>query len=316
MIDSIPRISIFIITYNQEDLIGRALDSLISQKDYIYEICVSDDCSKDNTWQVLQDYQGRYSELIKIHRNDPNVGIFANFEQVWTMPTGDMVYGMAGDDEAGPGWFKKVVEYIEENKIDYKNELFCIYGNSKVVYPNGDSYIGHNSAVGKYPNALRLALRDIITNRSACYSIKVLWKYDKVSQGKSHIAETAQDRMLQLYSEKNYYINSVGHIYYGRIGVSVHINEETFKERLKIWPYAESYLESKGVVFSRLDKNYGKYHTAWKIFRHKHSLRNFFRLLWYYIISRDFSLPAGDALKIYIFAILRRLPHKKQLSFK
>ena len=65
MIEGIPRISVLVITYKQQDIVGRTLDSLLAQKDYLYEICLSDDCSPDNTWQVLLNYQKQYPDLIK-----------------------------------------------------------------------------------------------------------------------------------------------------------------------------------------------------------------------------------------------------------
>ncbi|MBQ0090650.1 MAG: glycosyltransferase, partial [Prevotellaceae bacterium] len=63
MIEGIPRLSVLIITYKQEELIKRAIYSLLAKKDYIYEICVSDDCSPDGTWEVLQEYDRLYPGL-------------------------------------------------------------------------------------------------------------------------------------------------------------------------------------------------------------------------------------------------------------
>lgn len=318
MIKEIPRISVLIICYKQEQLIGRALNSLLSQKDYLYEICVSDDCSPDNTWEVLKDYQNRYPDLIKLHRNEPNVGIFENFEQSWTMPTGDVIYQLSGDDEAEEGWFKKVVEYILNNGIDYKNDLFCIYGDFKVLYPNGDTKIAHHSAIQKYPNdALRLALRGIIGNRGSCFSINVLNKFDKVSQGRSHIAEMAQDRMLQLYSEHNYYIPHVGNIYHSYVGISTQMNEEILRERSKIRPYAEDYLESRGVKIASTDKFFGKYIALLFRFRVHPTFSSFVKIVYYFIKSLDRRMSfAGEGLRDWRFAIMRRLPHNKPIYFK
>ena len=108
MLEGIPKLSIMVITYNQEKVVGRTMDSLIQQRDYVYEICVSDDCSTDRTWEILQEYKNRYPDLIKIHRQEHNVGIFENTEYQWTMPTGDMVNGIAGDDTTPNGWYKSV----------------------------------------------------------------------------------------------------------------------------------------------------------------------------------------------------------------
>ena len=104
MIDGIPKISVLVITYNQEDVIRRAIDSLLVQKDYIYEICVSDDCSKDRTWNILKEYSEKYPGLFVLNRNNPNIGIFENIEKTWTMPTGEIIYQLSGDDACGEGW--------------------------------------------------------------------------------------------------------------------------------------------------------------------------------------------------------------------
>ena len=201
MIEGIPKISVLVITYKQEDIVGRTLDSLISQRDYLYEICISDDCSPDGTWDVLQDYQKRYPDLIKLHRQDPNVGIFENTEYSWTMPTGDIINEIAGDDTTPEGWYKAVIDYIIKKNIDYKNELFCVYGDFAAIYPNGDSMLFRQNAVLKKPNdALRMAIRGIIGGRGCCYSVKILHKFEKVSQGRSHIAEMFVSTQL-LYSK-------------------------------------------------------------------------------------------------------------------
>lgn len=313
MIEGIPRISVYIITYNQENVIERTLASILNQQDYVYEICVSDDCSTDRTWEILNKYSQKYPGLFKLNRNEPNLGIFENTEKVWTMPTGDIVHDLAGDDCVGDGWFRTVVEFIKTNSIDYKNELFCIYGDFKALYPNGDSIVFSQNAIAKRPNdALRLALRGIIGGRSCCYSIKILKKFNKVSQGRSHIVETLQDRQLQIHSEKNYYIPFVGNVYNAGIGVSTHIqDDETFQERLNIFPYALKYLEENGIVLPKVDYNFCKFNIAKKRFRKKHSFLNLIKVCFYYITSYDRTLPHGNSFTHLLFALKRRFFHRK-----
>ena len=316
MIDGIPRLSVLIITYKQEELIKRAIDSLLAQKDYIYEICVSDDCSPDNTWGVLQEYDRQYPGLFKLNRNEPNLGIFANFEKTWTMPTGDLVYVLSGDDECGEGWFKTIVEYIYNNGIDYKNELFCVYGDYKVLYPNGDSFTFKNDAITTDVNPIRLSIRGIIGNRSACYSCRILQKYEKVSQGRSYLPESAQDRQLQLFAEKSYYIPYVGNIYYAQIGVNVHFNPKTMAERENVEEYAREFIEAHGYKFPPKDISYFKYKTEIaKSYRDK-SLKHRLHVAWLFVKSFDPALGLKQIRpKRYLFAFLRRMPHKKPLDW-
>ena len=311
MIANIPKISVLVITYNQEHLVSRAIDSILSQKDYIYEICVSDDCSSDKTWEILNDYSNRYPGLFKLNRNVPNIGIFENNEKVWSMPSGDIMYDLAGDDSVGEGWFKTVSDFIVENSIDYKKELFCIYGDYKCIYPNGDSIVHKNNALEKYDDAFRLALRGCINSRSCCYSKRVLDKFQNVSQGRSHIAENAQDRQLQIFSKKNYYIPQVGNIYYSAVGISSKLTEELKKERMQIWPYSIKCFEEFGKTLCKKDLLFIKHRMTYQEYVQWGRKKSAFLSVWYYLRSFDMKIfMASDTMKDIVFAIRRRLPHK------
>lgn len=316
MLDGLPKISVLVITYNQEDLIKRAIDSLLAQKDYIYEICVSDDCSKDRTWDILQEYSAKYPGLFVLNRNEPNVGIFENIEKTWTMPTGDIIYQLSGDDECGEGWFKEVVEYIRDNNIDYKNEMFCIYGDYKCIYPNGDSLLFKNDAITSGIDPVRLAIRKYIGNRSSCYSINVLKKFSKVSKGRSYEAEGAQDRLLQLYSEKNYYCPHLGNVYYTGIGVNRHLSPsdivEVFDKGVK---YNQEVLQNLGYPFNSKEIYYMQYYIVKNKFIYQKSISNLFKSLALYIKAFDWTFKMENfRLPIYVFAIRRRLPHKQPIE--
>lgn len=311
MIAGIPRISVYIITYNQEDVIDRTLESVLNQIDYVYEICISDDHSTDKTWGILNEYNKKYPGLFRLNRNDPNLGIFENTERVWTIPTGDIVYDLAGDDSVGDGWFKSIVEFVQQNNIDYKNELFCIYGDYKCIYPNGDSIVHKHGAVSKYNDVFRLALRGVVNGRGCCYSKRVLDKFQKVSQGRSHIAENAQDRQLQIFSEKNYYIPKVGNVYYSSIGISVHLTEELKKERMQIWPYSVKCFKELGVELNKKDLLFIKHRITYQEYIHWGNKKSALLSLWYYLRSFDRKIfRASDSIRGVVFAVRRRLPHK------
>lgn len=315
MIPNIPKISVLIICYKQEELIKRAINSLLVQRDYIYEICVSDDCSPDRTWEVLQEYDKQYPGLFKLHQNRPNVGIFENIEYTWTMPTGDIIYQLSGDDECGEGWFKTVVEYIQKNNIDYKNELFCIYGDYKCIYPNGDNFTGRNNLIQKFPReSLTMAIHGAICSRSVCYSIKILQKFCKVSQGRSYIAEDAQDRQIQLFTENCHYISKVGNIYYARVGVCVNMNQLTLNDRLNIFNYSYDFLSGKSRLSTR-----NMYCLKFKDALLHYNTLGGMKYLWlafkYHVASFVFIYDLNNSrIRRIIFALLRRLPHRTPIS--
>ena len=93
------KISVAVITYNQQNTIGQTLDSILCQKgDFDLEVVVGEDCSTDGTYAICQDYAMRYPRQMVLLENMHNLGIMANFARVVKACTGEYVGICAGDD--------------------------------------------------------------------------------------------------------------------------------------------------------------------------------------------------------------------------
>ena len=93
-----PDVSVFMAAYNHEAYIAQALDSILSQKfSGTYEICISDDCSKDNTCGIVKEYQSKYPN-IHLNENKTNIGLSKNVYTVKTMCQGKYLINLSGDD--------------------------------------------------------------------------------------------------------------------------------------------------------------------------------------------------------------------------
>jgi glycosyltransferase involved in cell wall biosynthesis len=106
--------SVAMITYNHRPYIAQALDSVIAQeRDFPIEIVISDDHSSDGTARVIDDYQGRYPDLIR--RLDPpaNVGPCRNLARVWSACTGKYIALLEGDDWWRDGKLAAQVKFME-----------------------------------------------------------------------------------------------------------------------------------------------------------------------------------------------------------
>lgn len=228
-----PKHTVIIITYNQENLISRAIESLLCQKELIYEIIIADDCSRDNTWKVLQSYQTKYPDLIKPYRNEKNLGIFGNIEGTWDIPTGDIMWYLSGDDIYCDGLFAEANKLILNNDIDYINEAFTLYFDYKSISPVGKEEIYRNNLVERY-NPISLKIRQLICNRTTGVSRKVFEKYYPVRKDIGIMADGLIDIQTQLFSDKSYYAPFVGSAYYTSIGISsVTKKEESIKSYIQ-----------------------------------------------------------------------------------
>ena len=67
MVDDEPIITIFVVTYNQEKTIERALKSVMEQKiSYKYVVKILDDCSTDGTRAICEKYRGMYPDVTEL----------------------------------------------------------------------------------------------------------------------------------------------------------------------------------------------------------------------------------------------------------
>ncbi|NJC26300.1 glycosyltransferase family 2 protein [Neolewinella antarctica] len=69
-----PVLSISMLSYNQAEYLPRAIESILDQRLTVpCEIIIGDDCSSDESQQVLQRYQREYPELIRLHLHTDRV---------------------------------------------------------------------------------------------------------------------------------------------------------------------------------------------------------------------------------------------------
>jgi glycosyltransferase involved in cell wall biosynthesis len=67
-------ITILLATYNGASYIAEQMDSLLKQTMPFDTLYIQDDCSTDNTWKILMEYQSKYSDRIAIEKSEKNSG--------------------------------------------------------------------------------------------------------------------------------------------------------------------------------------------------------------------------------------------------
>lgn len=93
-------LSVLLVTYNHQDYIDRALQSLI-QQDYLgkIEVVIADDASTDATLELIRSYDGKDARFVfKYLPADTNVGITKNYQRGFAACSGQYVAVLEGDD--------------------------------------------------------------------------------------------------------------------------------------------------------------------------------------------------------------------------
>ena len=110
-----PKVSVCVMTYNQEKYIDHCLKSLVEQEtDFEFEIIVADDGSTDGTSNIVLDYAYRYPEMIKAIVHEKNIGVGENYTFVHDQARGDYIAHMDGDDYALPGKLSLQAKFLDE----------------------------------------------------------------------------------------------------------------------------------------------------------------------------------------------------------
>jgi glycosyltransferase involved in cell wall biosynthesis len=88
-------ISVCIATYNGEKFILEQINSILPQLDKDDEVIISDDCSTDNTIELIKSLN---DNRIRIYINKKQIGIIANFENAIRIAKGNYIFLSDQDD--------------------------------------------------------------------------------------------------------------------------------------------------------------------------------------------------------------------------
>lgn len=121
-------VSICMASYNGERFIREQMDSILRQTYQDFEVVICDDCSRDGTLSILQEYAQRDSR-IHIYKNEHNLGLVKNFEQAIGLSKGEFVALCDQDDI----WTDDHLQYLLDNIGDY--DIAC--GNAELINADG-----------------------------------------------------------------------------------------------------------------------------------------------------------------------------------
>jgi glycosyltransferase involved in cell wall biosynthesis len=123
-----PLISIVLPVYNGARYIESSLRSILTQ-DEDCEIIVSDDCSSDDTIEIVRSIA---SSRVKLIVNERNGGQFINFNRALRAASGNFIQLFSHDDLARPGFLKSQAEAFET-----KPGIGLVYASCNIIDEGG-----------------------------------------------------------------------------------------------------------------------------------------------------------------------------------
>lgn len=154
-------ITIIMPSYNKAKYICEALNSVFMQETkYSYSIIIADDCSTDNTCEIVKGYQNKYPDKILFLKSEKNQGLYKNVLRAYALAKSDYFCVLDPDDYwVDKHKIEKALDFLESHKnftiytsstykLD-KNGIISVYNTlpekdtSYLDYLKGKAVLGH-----------------------------------------------------------------------------------------------------------------------------------------------------------------------------
>jgi glycosyltransferase involved in cell wall biosynthesis len=111
------KVSVCVITFNQEKYISQCLQSIVDQQtSFRFEVIVGEDCSRDKTKHIVSDFVARYPRIIKPIYQARNIG-GGNHNLMTThdAAVGEYIAHVDGDDFCLPGKLQAMSDLLDSD---------------------------------------------------------------------------------------------------------------------------------------------------------------------------------------------------------
>ncbi|MDR7899033.1 glycosyltransferase family 2 protein [Thermosynechococcus sp. JY1334] len=262
-----PLVTFAVFAYNQEQFIREAIEGVFSQTYEPLEIILSDDCSSDRTFEIMQEMAANYrgKHQVRARRNPHNTGTLDHLLIVAKEAKGQLLVVAAGDDVSLPHrtetlvnhWIKNPCHALCSgyNEIDYEGNL--ISQNNQIKYLDGLE-ICYRKCIR--PRRFEFNKIRHVTGGSAAYDLKVFQNVPLSNQYiliedafASHIINLKGERIEWIQAPLvNYRINCLSVSNFARIA-----------RNRKYISYREIEIaEKKAMIFNQSTVNFCNYFFA------------------------------------------------------
>jgi glycosyltransferase involved in cell wall biosynthesis len=107
-----PLISVLMTSYNREDYIAEAIESVLASTYQNFELIISDDASSDRTVEIANTFLKRDSR-VRVFQNEANLGDYPNRNKAATYARGKYIKYLDADDVIYPFGLEIAVTFTE-----------------------------------------------------------------------------------------------------------------------------------------------------------------------------------------------------------
>jgi len=145
------KISVVMSVFNSKDFLVEAIESVLSQTFKDFEFIIINDCSTDNSLNIIKEYMKKDKRIVLIN-NSKNIGLTKSLNKGLGIAKGKYIARMDADDISLFERFEKQYDFLEKNK-----NIFLV-GSGTIEIDNNGRKIRKFYRI-KNPFLLRLRLQ-------------------------------------------------------------------------------------------------------------------------------------------------------------
>lgn len=139
MVDSPPRISVLMTTYNGAEFIGESIDSILCQTFADFELIIVDDASTDNTPDLIAAYGDPRIRYMRLERN---AGAVSARNQGIASARGTYIAPLDHDDLSRPTRLARQAAWLDENPDVVMVSSECLVLENGRMYQRPQPFLG------------------------------------------------------------------------------------------------------------------------------------------------------------------------------
>jgi len=122
------KLSVIVPVFNMasDDKLTFCMDSLINQNIDDYEILAIDDCSTDNSYEILKDYEKRYPEKVRVFKTPKNLHQGGAKNIGLANAKGEWIGFIDADDWITPDYYERMLNRASETGADMVGCDYCL----------------------------------------------------------------------------------------------------------------------------------------------------------------------------------------------
>lgn len=235
-----PKVSVLIPAYNHAQYIQETIDSVLEQSFGDFELLISDDCSTDNTVDMIKRYSD--SRIISVFFEE-NKGTVRSLNHLLSLAKGEYIAVLGSDDVWEKDKLEKQLEVLEKDK-----SIAACFSKATVIDQNSNQIVDKavfSDEIFEFENCdkAHMLRKLFVSGNHLCHSSAVIRTSVHKQVGEYNVAYRQLhdfDLWIRILLNDKIYVIEDSLVKYRYVVNAGNVSQSTTKNDFRLWNEAEA----------------------------------------------------------------------------